>query len=59
MVSVPQAVFWNDSGLSGRSSYDRQDAALMLIRGVQVQRMVFWHASGSPNGCLPTGHFPQ
>eukprot|EP00959_Pyramimonas_sp_CCMP1952_P466364 9489849-Pyramimonas_sp.AAC.1 len=21
--------------------------------------MVFWHLSGFPNGCPPTGHFPQ
>eukprot|EP00959_Pyramimonas_sp_CCMP1952_P195238 4082328-Pyramimonas_sp.AAC.1 len=70
MVNVPELVFSSDSGLSCRNSYvepqcrnqerysgtiqDRQDATIKLIRGVGVPRTVFWHASGSSNGCLPT-----
>eukprot|EP00959_Pyramimonas_sp_CCMP1952_P308681 6460539-Pyramimonas_sp.AAC.1 len=38
---------------------DRQNAAVGLICGVEIPRVIFWHASGSSNGCLPTGQFPQ
>eukprot|EP00959_Pyramimonas_sp_CCMP1952_P302940 6338469-Pyramimonas_sp.AAC.1 len=41
------------------TTHDRQDVTVKLFRGDGVQRMVFWCASGSSNGCLPTGHFPQ
>eukprot|EP00959_Pyramimonas_sp_CCMP1952_P149017 3117913-Pyramimonas_sp.AAC.1 len=68
-------VFRKDSGLCGRNSYvdslskskkwlpgtilDRQDAAARLIRGVEIPRGMFWHASGSSNCCSPTRQFPQ
>eukprot|EP00959_Pyramimonas_sp_CCMP1952_P347853 7286353-Pyramimonas_sp.AAC.1 len=35
---------------------DRQDAAVRVIRGVDIPRIMFWHAAGSSNGCL---QFPQ
>eukprot|EP00959_Pyramimonas_sp_CCMP1952_P011924 251704-Pyramimonas_sp.AAC.1 len=38
---------------------DRQDATIRLIRGVGIPRIMFWYASGSSNGCLPTRQFPQ
>eukprot|EP00959_Pyramimonas_sp_CCMP1952_P357321 7482145-Pyramimonas_sp.AAC.1 len=38
---------------------DFQDAAVMVIRGVEVPGRMFWHSSGFSNGCLPTGHFHQ
>eukprot|EP00959_Pyramimonas_sp_CCMP1952_P419303 8782875-Pyramimonas_sp.AAC.1 len=65
-------VFKSGSILSARNNYaylrqercfgtvlDRQDATVRLIRGVEVMRMVIWHASGSSNCCLPAGQFPQ
>eukprot|EP00959_Pyramimonas_sp_CCMP1952_P318993 6674343-Pyramimonas_sp.AAC.1 len=37
----------------------RQNATVLLIRGVGVPRRMLWHAFGSSNGCLPTRHAPQ
>eukprot|EP00959_Pyramimonas_sp_CCMP1952_P165789 3465179-Pyramimonas_sp.AAC.1 len=37
---------------------DRQDATVRLIHGVGIPRTMFWHASGSSNGCVPTRQFP-
>eukprot|EP00959_Pyramimonas_sp_CCMP1952_P255703 5341146-Pyramimonas_sp.AAC.1 len=65
-------VFCKGSGFGGCNSYadslksqewrsgaiqDRQDAAVRLIRG--ILGTIFWHASGSSNGCIPTRQFPQ
>eukprot|EP00959_Pyramimonas_sp_CCMP1952_P210306 4401136-Pyramimonas_sp.AAC.1 len=60
MINVPETVFWKDSGLCGCNSYvdsvfkpptwrsgitpDRQDAAVRLIRGVEIPKTMFWHA---------------
>eukprot|EP00959_Pyramimonas_sp_CCMP1952_P216124 4520488-Pyramimonas_sp.AAC.1 len=38
---------------------DRQDATVKLIRGAGVPKTMFWHASGSSNGNLPTRQPPQ
>eukprot|EP00959_Pyramimonas_sp_CCMP1952_P086471 1808829-Pyramimonas_sp.AAC.1 len=38
---------------------DRQDATVRLIRSDGIPRTMFWHASSSSNGCLPTRQFPQ
>eukprot|EP00959_Pyramimonas_sp_CCMP1952_P323573 6771457-Pyramimonas_sp.AAC.1 len=38
---------------------DREDAAVRLIRGVEIPRTFFRHASRSSNGCLPTRQFTQ
>eukprot|EP00959_Pyramimonas_sp_CCMP1952_P221545 4631399-Pyramimonas_sp.AAC.1 len=38
---------------------DRQDATVWLTRGFGIPRTMFWHASGSSNGYLPTRQFPQ
>eukprot|EP00959_Pyramimonas_sp_CCMP1952_P069532 1451339-Pyramimonas_sp.AAC.1 len=41
------------------TSPDRQDAEVRLIRGPEIPRTTFRHASGSSNGCLPARQFPQ
>eukprot|EP00959_Pyramimonas_sp_CCMP1952_P171435 3582085-Pyramimonas_sp.AAC.1 len=38
---------------------DREGAALRLIRGVEIPKAIFWHASGSSNCCRPTRQFPR
>eukprot|EP00959_Pyramimonas_sp_CCMP1952_P223695 4677442-Pyramimonas_sp.AAC.1 len=48
-IEVPQMGAWHDAGSSTRNSQV----------GVGISRMVFWRASGSSNGCPPTGLFPQ
>eukprot|EP00959_Pyramimonas_sp_CCMP1952_P383763 8042510-Pyramimonas_sp.AAC.1 len=60
MTSAPEIVFWKESGLCGRNKYvdsllksqnwpsgtilDRQDAAVRLIRGVEIPRTMVWYA---------------
>eukprot|EP00959_Pyramimonas_sp_CCMP1952_P229927 4807261-Pyramimonas_sp.AAC.1 len=50
----------SDGVLEGlRTRRDRQDATVRLIRVVLISRTMFWNASGSSNGCLPTRQFPR
>eukprot|EP00959_Pyramimonas_sp_CCMP1952_P431921 9045560-Pyramimonas_sp.AAC.1 len=38
---------------------DRQDVRVRLTRGVEILRVMFWHASRCSHGCPPTGQSPQ
>eukprot|EP00959_Pyramimonas_sp_CCMP1952_P342690 7179447-Pyramimonas_sp.AAC.1 len=51
--SVLKSLDWRSS-----ASRDCHNATVRLIRSVGILRAIFWHASGSSNGCLPTRQFP-